>query len=433
MSKLSKLSLAELYALKVTPAVAREITSKEDFSKISNDYCTKVCKLKCKTGISKAGGNILPPPSKGSEVDILIVQDHLAPKGKFDRTKTAQEDLTRKVIDHLCLSPAFDGLTVRITQLLKCPPNETDFYNGRAPVQTTLLKCAPYLHHEIRQLKPKVIISLGTASTKALKLEKQSNTRNRGEFFNSEFGPVVITLHPKILSMIRQNAQGSGGMWGADLYTVIQRDFEKAARIAKGTLKIQDRKTVVEEYRKTIHFVKTIDEVKQVMDKLNHLPADSYVSFDTETTGLDPFSPTMRLLTIQFGWRDPLTNELKVAVIPLWHRKNTYYSADEAWELIAPFLTGPAKKIGHNAKYDILVIYATKKVRVANVKYDTMLMLHSINSGCQGTYGLKAATWDWIPELGFAGYEDLLGSLAELEKKRDAEVGSSEEDVGGDE
>ena len=418
------MTLDELYARpKLTTATEQAIRIKSDFTQINENWCSKVCRLKCKSPNSV---NLLATP-----VDILIVQDHQAPAGKFDRREGQQEQIQQNVIQFLAQQADFEGLTFRVVSLLKCKTTTTDFPQGKPPTQTTLQKCFPYLEEEIRTAKPKVIISLGTATTKALGLSKHSNTGNRGEFAICKYDiPVVITLHPKIMTFIRQNARGAAGMWGPDYLPTIRRDFEKAARLARGELTyskttLQDAvKTLLE---KNIFICKSLKDVEEQIARINALPEKRIISFDTETTSLDPLDPKLKLLSIQFGWRGD-DGELYAVVIPLWHRNNSYYNPDDAWLFVVPLLEGPRRKVGHNSKYDILVIYWAKGVRVKNVAFDTLLLAHSICSGAQGTYGLKSAVWDRLPHLGIGGYEDQLGDLKALKKQLEKAQGQVDPD-----
>jgi len=424
MSKLDKLELDELYGMKPTPAVTRSILLKSDFTQIDARYCEKICKLKCKSTGSVRLNH--------SPVDILIIQDHANLPGKFDRSPYQQDMIQAGVIDFIFRKALEDeGFskndptpTYRVHSLLKCTPSKDDFKDGKPPTQTTLQRCLPYLKNEIEAIKPKVIVSLGTASTKSLGMLKKSNTGNRGEVVLSEYGPLVITLNPKILTYIRQNARGAGGMWGPDYLGVIRRDLRKAIQIATGKLivKPDTLETTVKSLMETqIKVARTLDDVTAFRKEIDSLPIHKVVSFDTETTSLDPLDPTLKLLTIQFGWTDP-ERGTQARVIPLWHRANTAYDPEEAWTIITPILTGERPKVGHNSKYDILVIYWSKNVRVRNVKFDTLLLLHSIESGTQGCYGLKTACWDHLYSKGYAGYEDDLGDLKKIQKQVDSEA-----------
>lgn len=423
MAKLDNTPLSELYELKPTPAVVKQILLKSSFDNIDSTYCEKICKLKCKAARTVHLNH--------EPVDILILQDHGNLPGKFDRDPRQQDRVVFSVISFI-FKQALEAEgyghndkvpTYRVHNLLKCPPQASDFPAGKPPTQTTLQKCFPYLREEILRAKPKVIISLGTASTKSLGLAKKSNTGNRGEIVPSEYGPVVITLHPKILTYIRQNARGSGGMWGPDYMGIIARDFQKAIRIVSGkfnptTLAVGD--AVNKLLDKQIKVARNLNDVREYCEEIDSLPETKVISFDTETTSLDPLDPTLKLLTIQFGWTDPVRGT-QARVIPLWHRENNMYDPEQAWSLVTPILLSQRPKVGHNAKYDILVIYWSKGVRVVNVKFDTLLLLHSIESGTQGCYGLKVACWDYLFDKGYAGYEDDLGDLKAIQKERDAE------------
>jgi hypothetical protein len=411
MAKLTDLSLSDLYERKITSAVEAAIVEKEDFSTIALTYCEKVCKLKCKN-TSKV--ELLYNP-----VDILIVQDVNAINGKFDRQHLQAEKNMHKIIDWICNQAGFIGLTYRIVNLLKCELTEGDLVKGKAPAQGVLLKCKPYLLGEIERCKPKAIISLSTAVTKALGYSKASNTSNRGEIFD---GKVVLTLHPRALTMIRQNA--TGAMWSADYTGIVIKDFQKAARIARGELVIPDRQSSINFFwKERIKVARSLAEAEACMAFLWSLPATAIVSVDTETTGLDGMADDARIITIQFGYRNPATGNIEAWVIPLWHRANTAFNANDIWPEIARWLTGPRHKVLHNGKFDMLYIWHTMKVRVRNVVFDTMLLLHDIDSGTQGCYGLKAAVHDRLPHLGFQGYEESLPRLTRAEKdKTDNEI-----------
>lgn len=409
------LPLSDLYAKpKITSAVEAAILGKENFNTLSSEYCSKVCTLKCKN----TGKVIL----WNKPVDILIIQDHPAIRGKYDYRDDQQEVINQGIIKTLAEKAGFGNLSYRVVNLLKCPNEKDNFPKGKSPAQRVLLKCKPYLLAEIERINPTVIISLTTTVTKALGLLKHSNTSNRGEIA----GNVVITLHPKALTMIRQNA--SGAMWSYDYFEVIRRDFEKAAKMARGELKLLSVQEGVEAQKKNVSVCSSIEDVKAVVAFLLNMRDKGLVSLDTETTGLDPMSPDARLITIQFGWRTSLTDGFgnpiyKACVIPLWHRDNTFYDADEAWALLVPVLIDERIfKVLHNGKFDILYIWHTKKVRVRGIKFDTMLLIHDLDSGAQGTYSLKTAIWDFAPDLSIGGYENLLPGLTKNKKKKEVEV-----------
>lgn len=415
--RIKDLPLNELYTKKITGSVEAAIHEKENFSSIAPNYCEAVCKLKVKAYDRVILLKQLRPDEP--PIDILIVQDHSAPKGKYDKRPDQQELIQRKIIEFVCQKAGFQGLNYRLVNLLKCGTSEQDFPKGKSPSVSVLNKCRPYVLDEIRRMKPRMIISLSTAVTKSLGLSKMSNTNNRGEIFNTDFEgtviPVLITLHPRVLTMIRQNA--SGVMWGNDYFNIIRRDFHKAVQVLTGKIKLLTLDEGISKQKPHIKIARSIEDVQEITSEITSLPHGFIVSLDTETTGLDGMAPNAKLITIQFGWLDPKTRIYKAGVIPLWHRENKAYNADEAWKLVTPILLNKdILKILHNAKFDILYIYHTTGIRLEGFEVDTMLALHALDSGIQGCLSLKTAVWDHCLDLGLGGYEEKLPKLTKPKK-----------------
>jgi hypothetical protein len=407
VKKVIELTIQELYNKpKITASIEEAIRQKEDFSQVQYEYCSKVCKLKC-----KSFENV---QLEHGRVDVLIIQDHSALPDKWKEASKLER--TYKEIIHGFCRTNLRGLTYRVTNALKCQIQKEDMVKGKPPTVVTQSKCHPYVRKEIELAQPKVIISLGNNATKALGITHKSNYTNRGEIIN---GNVVLTLHPKVTTMIRQNS--SGKMWGSDYYDVINRDFEKAGRIARGELVIPSLQEGLERQKENIFIARSIEDVKAFVKELQNLPTSKLISFDIETTGLDRYAPDAKIIVIQLGYRIDEKRK-KAFVIPLWHRENTFYNPDEAWIYIVPILESEQPKVGHNGKYDILYIYETKGVRVKNVITDTMLAMHNLSSGIQGCYSLKTAVWDYLPELGIGGYEDLLPKLTRVKEETEDDV-----------
>lgn len=404
MAKLADMTLDELYARKVTPSAEVVIMQKDDFNAISPRWCGQVCRLGC----SKSPQTVLFPTK---EVDVLIIQDFRALNDvRFRKNGDDTERKHKEVMKHLTDVTLGKEVSCDYIDLLKCKvQNEDQRKGGKAPTDITMLKCRPYLLAEIERRKPKVILSLSTLVSKALGLKK-TNTTNRGEIHLTPSGiPVVLTLHPRILLMLRQNS--SGAFWGPDFYSLIHRDLMKVRALALGELAVPNLERGIARVRPQVHVARSLAEVKVFCKEVHE--CGKVISFDTETTSLDPWAVNAKLLTIQFGYREASTGLIRALVIPLWHRENLAYNPDEAWKLVVPLLLDPLlQKIGHNAKFDVLYILETTGIRVQGIVMDTMLLLHSINSGVQGNYGLKRGVWDYLPESDLGGYEDLLPKLS---------------------
>lgn len=421
VNKLDALSLDELYskveeAGKMLPSLRKVIIAKEDFTQVQPKFCATAC------GLCPSSRRPKQVQIQSGYADVAIIQDHNA-LGQMYKSSEQMEAIYRDIIGFLAMKH-FQGLRHTVLNSLKCLPQDSDL-RGQTVSVTKVKGCAPYLHEELRQIQPKVIIVISTNSVGVLGLKK-SCSGNRGEFHNSEFGPVVITLHPKALTMIRQNA--SGKEWGPDYLEVLDRDFGKAARIARGDLKVVSLDDALKEASTRIRIARSIKDVHEMMDILNSLDKNKVISFDLETTSLDAWAANAKILTAQFGYTEPETGIIKALVFPLWHRENKFYSADEAWVPIGAFLLSKRPKVGHNIKFDIIYTFVTTGIRVVGAVFDTLLLLHAINSGLKNNYSLKKGVWDFLPETGLGGYEDKLPALTKS-KKQDELLEDSEEEV----
>jgi DNA polymerase len=81
-----------------------------------------------------------------------------------------------------------------ITNVIKCKP-----YGSDKPTRTEIANCLPYLVNEIREIKPKLILSLGTYSISTLLGAYCPITRYRDKvyFYNTTINTAIYpTFHP---------------------------------------------------------------------------------------------------------------------------------------------------------------------------------------------------------------------------------------------
>lgn len=392
---------------KTTPSIVKRIAELEDFSEYSRDYIAEVC---------RTPKTIFPlQPMLKDEVEVLVLQNHIPFPEKWKRG-VELDYMHKRQIDSMMPS----DITWETTNLVKFSPSLFNHpKNGKVQnkfTATQMKNWMPYLLEEIDRVKPQVLIATSTEIVKLLGLT-MSNTNNRGEVHISPVCglPVVITLHPKVLNMIRQNA--SGGMWGDDYYSVIRRDFWKASDLVNGRVQLRDLMDAIEEaIDHNITVCESIEDVQYWTDFLCALPPKQFTSWDLETNSLDPWFRGLnrfgeedyaRILTSQVGYRKP-DGTVHAIVIPLWHRDNHFYDADAAFEIHKAYLLRDSCKVGHNVTFDICFLAGAHGVRLQGTILDTMLALHSLDSGIKGCYGLKAALWDYLLPSGLGGYEDLL-------------------------
>lgn len=348
------------------------------------------------------------------KVDVIIIQDHRAGADGW-KTSGQVNQLHAQQIHQLARMAFGKDVTFKVLNLTKCYADDNPKVTA-----TQMLSCAPYLWEEIRQTQPKAIVSMSTEVTKSLGF-KASNYNNRGEFYyiNAEGLPeipVVLTLHVKVLNMLRQNA--SGKMYGSDFTSVIMNDLAKVRLILNQQVNVGGlHENVTRMIADQVFVCTSLRDVEEICDVLMKLPPNQIISWDLETTSLDPWSSDARILTSQFGYRRE-DGKVQAFVVPLWHKDQKFYPAEEAWKFVAKVLLSERAKVGHNVKFDILFCTITTGVRPGGTIFDTMLMLHSLNSGIQGNYGLKAAMWDHVPHLGIGGYELLLDETLDADEMK---------------
>jgi len=410
--KPAKATLEECYEQisvlgKATPSIVKRVTALEDFSEYSRDYVAGVC---------RTPKTVFPlQPMLTDEVDVLVLQNHIPFPEKWKRG-VELDYMHKRQFDSMMPS----DITWDVTSLVKFSPSLFNHpTNGKVQNKFTATQMKgwlPYLIEEINRTKPKVLVVTSTEIVKLLGL-KMSNTNNRGEVHISPLLglPVVITLHPKVLNMIRQTS--SGGMWGDDYYSVIRRDLWKASDLVNGRVQLRDlQESIAAAIENQITICQSIEDVKHWSDFLLTLPEKQFTSWDLETNSLDPWyrgvnrfgeDDHARILTSQVGYRRE-DGTVHAIVFPLWHRDNHYYDPDEAFEIHKSYLLRDSCKVGHNISFDICFLAGAHEVRLEGTILDTLLALHSLDSGIKGCYGLKAAVWDYLLPSGLGGYEDVL-------------------------
>ena len=80
---------------------------------------------------------------------------------------------------------------VYIANILKSRPP-----NNRDPEPDEVAACEPYLHAQIKLIKPKVICSLGRIAAQTLLRTKMTLGEMRGRWFDYQGTKLMVTFHP---------------------------------------------------------------------------------------------------------------------------------------------------------------------------------------------------------------------------------------------
>ena len=108
------------------------------------------------------------------------------------------------LLDKIIAAMGFSRQTVYIANIVKChpmknPSNPELKTNDRPPSSEEMQTCKPYLDKQIEIIAPKVIVTLGSSSTKALLQTEETISSLRGKFKEYNGIKLMPTYHPAAL------------------------------------------------------------------------------------------------------------------------------------------------------------------------------------------------------------------------------------------
>lgn len=137
------------------------------------------------------------------------------------------------LLDRALIAAGIDRKKVYVTNIVKHFKWKRTVASGRAPGKRRLhdkpnayevRACKPWLEEEIRNVKPKIVVCLGSTAAQGLLGDTFRVTRQRGEFFPSELAPfITATVHPS--SILRAQDDASRQQEMAEFI----RDLERVA------------------------------------------------------------------------------------------------------------------------------------------------------------------------------------------------------------
>ena len=119
-----------------------------------------------------------------------------------------------QLLDKMIAAMQFKREEVYIANIVKCRPPR-----NRAPMPEEAAACIGYLEHQIRMVKPEVIVLLGATAAHFLLKREEGIMRLRGRWLEYDGIPVMPTFHPAFL--LRQES-AKRDAW-ADLKQVMRR------------------------------------------------------------------------------------------------------------------------------------------------------------------------------------------------------------------
>ncbi len=138
-----------------------------------------------------------------------------APGANEDRLGQPFVGRAGQLLDKMIAALGMKREQVFIANLIKCRPPD-----NRDPAATEIAQCEPYLHQQVAQIQPKVIIALGRVSAQALlkSTAPLGKLRNQTHRYGAADTPLIATYHPAyLLRSPPQKAQAWEDLWRAKM------------------------------------------------------------------------------------------------------------------------------------------------------------------------------------------------------------------------
>ena len=181
------------------------------------------------------------------------------------------------------------GTGAYLTNAVRCFPGWQASGGMRAPRKPHCDACFPYLHHEIEQLRPELIVPMGKEAICAVLDLPLSGPRSpkvgdvAGQKLDSRWGVPCVPLHHP--AYVRRNPGTGEAMW--------EHQWQKllAALHEREMPKLPGQARVLVPARDALAY----------MDAQRHGRPGVRCALDLETTGLDPFEPGFRVTWAGFS------------------------------------------------------------------------------------------------------------------------------------
>ena len=126
------------------------------------------------------------------DADIMFVGE--APGADEDRLGKPFVGRAGKLLDKILAAMKLRREDVFIANILKCRPP-----NNRDPQSDEALTCEPYLHQQIKLIKPKIICCLGRIAAQRLLQTNMSLGQMRDKWLDYHGAILMVTYHPAAL------------------------------------------------------------------------------------------------------------------------------------------------------------------------------------------------------------------------------------------
>ncbi len=132
------------------------------------------------------------PGAGRPDADLMVVGE--APGADEDRQGVPFVGRAGQLLAQMLIAIDLPREQVFICNTLKCRPP-----GNRTPEPPEIAACLPYLQQQIRLVRPKIILALGTPAVRTLLGTREGITRIRGKIFPCHGARCVPSFHPAYL------------------------------------------------------------------------------------------------------------------------------------------------------------------------------------------------------------------------------------------
>jgi len=339
-------------------------------------------------------------PNKDGKIDVMFIAE--GPGQQENVSGRPCVGMTGMILRRLIKKYA-PNIGYAIGNTIRCrATRKNDIHRDRKPTNEEISACRQNLTRDIKKLKPKRIVLLGSTPAKSLakNIDGSDIDSNapidflRGKDYTVFGIPATITWH---FSYVHRKPTVAS-VWKDDILRTVRR--------ATGALPDYSK------LGKDAVMIDTIPKLRKLLGKMvNGLTKNDIVAFDYETDGLGRVHNS--ILCLGFSWCSDIGY-----VIPLEHHETPWVGKEkkEVVRLLKKFfsLKNPSFKalVAHNLKFERMITYTQLGVPICMPTEDTMLRAHALNEERKGivseAYGLKTLVKEY---LGFYGYEQMGDTL----------------------
>jgi len=328
---------------------------------------------KCDLYKNSTAGNSSAVKLDGSgsrNADILILGGN--PGAEEIRQKKVFSGQAGQLLRKYALSVGITENNAYFTYAIRCRPQD-----GKSIKESELRACLGYLDEEIAQIKPKVIVALGSTACKAVGMNGMVTGTHGAKSWSDKYNCWMMpSYHPAyVMGFTNEAPQRS--------------DFVAELGAAK---RLVNQGEVDEKV--TYKVCRTIEDIVKAAD---YLVRQEWFSFDIETTNNDFLRS--KIPCIQFSAKK------NTAIIIPWEYPQIFpkqEDQDKIKEQVTRIMSCPAKKAAQYGKYDLTHLFG-HGVPVKGYAFDTMLAHYLLDENGLHNLGLLIRTY-----TGMAEYKDMM-------------------------